>query len=157
MSTPIYRIHRLQPGDEWVLSQLARGNARFGRGQDDDWLPPLGTADATAFVNDPDTICVVAVEQGSNQICGFAYGGVLLRRHTQLKHICLYEIGIDTDHRNTDVGRQMLDGFGAEARLMGVDRGFVIVSAANEEAVSLYRSYGAMTSDHLDLLFGLQF
>ena len=40
---------------------------------------------------------------------------------------------------------------------MGVDRGFVIVDANNAEVVALYRAFGAMTSDHHDLLFGLQF
>ena len=80
MAPSSFRIHRVQPGDEWVITQLARGNARFGSGEETDWLPPLGGEDAAAFVSDPDTICVVAVEDGTNQICGFAYGGVLMRR-----------------------------------------------------------------------------
>ena len=107
MAPSTYRIHRVQPGDEWVITQLARGNARFGCGDETDWLPPLGGEDAAAFVSDPDTICVVAVEDGTNQICGFAYGGVLLRRHTRLKHVCIYEVGIGYDGRTYGEGKKI--------------------------------------------------
>lgn len=157
MAPSSYRIHRVQPGDEWVVTQLARGNARFGSGDESEWLPPLGGADAAAFVADPDTICVVAVEEGTNQICGFAYGGVLLRRHTRLKHVCLYEIGIDIDHRRGDVGMMLLRGFAEESRALGIDRGFVITSQSNTAEVALYRAFGALTSPDTNLLFGLQF
>ena len=157
MTAASYRIHRLQPGDEWVVTQLARGNARFGSGDENEWLPPLGGEDAAAFVADPNTICVVAVEDGTNQICGFAYGGVLLRRHTKPKHVCLYEMGIDIDHRRGDVGMMLLRGFASEARDMGIERGFVITSAANADEVKLYRAFGALTSPDTDILFGLEF
>ena len=100
---------------------------------------------------------MVAVEDGTNQICGFAYGGVLLRRHTQLKHACLYEIGIDLDHREGDVGMMLLRGFGNEARDLGCDRGFVITNESDRQTVALYRAFGALTSGGNDILFGLQF
>jgi len=150
-------MHRLGPGDEWVLGHLARGNGRFGAGGGEDWLPPLGTEDAAEFVKDRDTICVIAVEEGTDQLCGFAYGGVLLRRHTWLKHVCLYEIGVDRDHKVSEVGMRLLEGFAAEAREMGIRRGFVVAQASNREIVDLYRDFGAAASADVDLLFGLKF
>jgi ribosomal protein S18 acetylase RimI-like enzyme len=152
-----YRMHRLRPGDEWVLGTLSRGNARFGEGQDSEWLPPLSTEEASRFVSDPRTICVVAIDQKSNHIAGFVYGGVLQRRHTKLEHVCLYEVGVDIDHRSYGVGTLLLQAFAAEARSMGIDRGFVITAASNAESIALYESYGAVRSPDTDLLFGLNF
>ncbi len=157
MASDKYRMHRLRAGDEWVVGTLARGNARFGDGSETDWLPPLGSDEAARFVSDPGTICVVAIDTGTNHIAGFVYGGVLHRRHTKLEHICLYEIGVDIDHRNSGVGEQLLAAFAAEARKMGIDRGFVITTEANTAAIALYQGFGAVRGDGRDVLFGLSF
>src|SRR5690554_3479780 len=104
-------MHRLQPGDEWVLGTLAQGNARFGDGSEKEWQPPLGSDEASQFVSDPNTICIVAIDNDTNHIGGFIYGGVLLRRHTRLRHVCLYELGVDLDHRDADVAFELLTAF----------------------------------------------
>ena len=152
-----YRMHRLRSGDEWVLGTLARGNARFGDGSEQDWLPPLGSEEASKFVNDPRTLCVVAIDMSTNHIAGFVYGCVLYRRHTKLEHLCVYELGVDIDHRKEGVGPLLLEGIAGEARKMGIDRGFVIPSESNREAVKLYSDFGASRSPGNDLLFGLHF
>ena len=157
MASDQYRMHRVQPGDEWVLATLARGNARFGDGDENDWQPPLGSDEAARFVSDPNTVCIVAIDTSTNHIAGFIYGGVLSRRHTKLHHLCLYEIGVDLDHRQSGVGRSLYEAFAAEARAMGIDRGFVITNEANTEAVKLYESFGATRGDGRDALFGLSF
>lgn len=150
-------MHRVRAGDEWVLGTLARGNARFGDGSDSDWQPPLGSDEAAQFVNDPHTVCIVAINMATNHIAGFIYGGVLSRRHTKLHHMCLYEVGVDIDHRQSGVGELLMGAFAAEARKMGIDRGFVITNEANTAAVSLYESFGAVRGDGRDALFGLSF
>ncbi len=152
-----YRMHRLRAGDEWVLNTLARGNARFGSGKEEEWLPPLGSHEATQFVNDPDTVCVVAIDLGTNHIAGFVYGGVLKRRHTKLTHLCLYEVGVDLDHREAGVGELLLQAFAAEARQMGIDRGFFVGSEEDRTAVDLFTRFGAVRSSGRDILFGLKF
>lgn len=91
----------------------------------------------------------------TNHIAGFVYGGVLSRRHTRLHHICLYEIGVDIDHRQSGVGRLLMDAFAGEARKLGIDRGFVITNEANLAAVALYQEFGAVRGDGRDVLFGL--
>lgn len=152
-----YRMHRLRAGDEWVVGTLARGNARFGDGTETDWLPPLGSDEAARFVADPGTVCIVAIDMATNHIAGFVYGGVLFRRHTKLEHICLYEIGVDLDHRQGGVGELLMAAFAGEARRMGIDRGFVITNEANTAAVALYTAFGAVRGDGRDALFGLSF
>ena len=150
-----YRLHRLRQGDEWALSTLAKGNARFGDGEDRPWVPPLSSEEASEFVNDPRTICVVAIHMDTNHMAGFAYGGVLYRRHTKLRHICVYEIGIDIDHRTKGVGSLLLAAFGAEARAIGIDRGFVLVHAGDGDMQALLREFGGQRSEHV--IYGLTF
>ncbi len=141
-----------------MLGTLAKGNARFGDGAGgDDWQIPLESESATRFVSDPRTICVIAIDMSTNHIAGFVYGGVLNRRHTKLEHLCVYELGVDIDHRQTGVGELLLGGIAAEARQMGIDRGFVITTSSNTTAVALYEGYGAVRSPENDILFGLQF
>lgn len=152
-----YRMHRLRAGDEWVLATLAKGNARFGDGGDGDWQPPLGADEASRFVADPATVCLVAIDMATNHIAGFVYGGVLSRRHTRLHHMCLYEIGVDIDHRETHVGQLLMQAFAGEARKLGIDRGFVITNEANRSVVAIYEAYGALRGDGRDVLFGLTF
>ena len=77
MASDRYRLHRLRPGDEWALSTLAKGNARFGDGEDRPWVPPLSSEEASEFVSDPRTICVVAIHMETNHMAGFVYGGGL--------------------------------------------------------------------------------
>ena len=150
-------MHRLRSGDEWVLGTLARGNARFGDGDEQDWLPPLGSEEASRFVADPRTVCVVAIDMASNHIAGFVYGCVLYRRHTKLEHLCIYEIGIDIDHRKEGVGPLLLEAVAAEARRQGIDRGFVITRECNRELMRLYSDFGAVRGPGTDVLFGLSF
>lgn len=108
-----YRLHRLGRGDEWALGTLAKGNARFSTSGDGDWVPPLSSEDAAEFVTDPRTVAMVAIESASNHLAGFVYGTVMYRRHTKLHHLCVYEIGVDTDHRagGQTSGSEVLYGF----------------------------------------------
>jgi GNAT superfamily N-acetyltransferase len=150
-------MHRLRTGDEWVLATLARGNARFGDGSDTEWQPPLGSDEAAQFCADPNTVAIVAIDLATNHIAGFIYGGVLMRRHTKLRHICLYELGVDVDHRQNDVGSLLMAAFAAEARRMGIDRGFVILTEKDQTAIRAFTQFGAVRGDGRDALFGLSF
>ena len=152
-----YRLHRLRQGDEWALSTLAKGNARFGDGDDRPWVPPLSSEEASEFVSDPRTICVVAIHMETNHMAGFAYGGVLYRRHTKLRHLCIYEIGIDIDHRHQGVGKVLLDGIGAEARQVGIDQGFAFCAATDRDTRAIYDSSGGQHSADNEILYGFQF
>ena len=151
-----YRTHRLAPGDEWALGTLAKGNARFSEGGDGDWVPPLSSQEAAEFVSDPRTIAVVAIDQATNNLAGFIYGSVLYRRHTKLRHLCVYEVGIDLDHRKGDVGKLLLDAIAAEARSMGIDRGFAFANGADRAMRAIYDSAGGETSGS-EVIYGFRF
>lgn len=151
-------MHRLRVGDEAVLTTLARGNGRFTDGDtSSDWQAPLGPEEAAQFVADPNTVCMVAIDLATNHIAGFVYGGVLKRRHTRLQHMCLYELGVDLDHRGKGVGPLLLKAFGEQARAMGIDRGFTILNENDREAVETFIKAGAVRGDGSDVLFGLKF
>ena len=154
-----YRMHRVRAGEERVLTTLARGNARFGDGSGgaDDWQPPLGGDEAARFVADPRTVLVVALDARSNTIAGFVYGCVLYRRHTKLEHLCVYELGVDIDHRRTDVGRRLMEAIAGEARQMGITRGFVITAESDTAARRTFEGFGAVRSPETDILYGLSF
>ncbi len=138
-----YRIHLLRAGDERALELLASGSGRFGQTGEFESKPPLDPADATAFVTDDRTLCLVALEAGNNRIAGFVYACVLYRRHTRLRHLCVYELGIDVDHRGGSVARQLLEGLADEARKRGITQGFVVTGMANSEVIAAYQSVGA--------------
>jgi ribosomal protein S18 acetylase RimI-like enzyme len=157
MASDMYRLHRLRQGDEWALATLAKGNARFGDGEDRPWVPPLSSEEASEFVNDPRTICIVAIHTETNHMAGFVYGCVLFRRHTKLRHLCIYEVGIDIDHRNQGVGKVLLDGIAAEARQMGIDQGFAFAAGDDRESRAIYDSAGGQHSAANEILYGFTF
>jgi len=150
-----YRLHRLGRGDEWALGTLAKGNARFSTSGDGDWVPPLSSEDAAEFA-DPRTVAMVAIESASNHLAGFVYGTVMYRRHTKLRHLCVYEIGVDTDHREHGVGMLLLERIGAEARGMGIDQGFAFASASDRPMRAIYDNAGGQTSGS-EVLYGFRF
>jgi ribosomal protein S18 acetylase RimI-like enzyme len=152
-----YRLHRLRQGDEWALATLAKGNARFGDGEERPWVPPLSSDQASEFVSDPRTICVVAIDTSTNHMAGFVYGGVLFRRHTKLRHICVYELGIDIDHRNAGVGKILMDGMANEARQMGIDQGFAFTPATDRAMRDIFDAAGGQRSAENEILYGFSF
>ncbi len=138
-----YRIHLLRAGDERALQLLAAGSGRFSEDGEGSPQQPLEPADATAFVSDPRTLTVVALDPGSSQIAGFAYACVLYRRHTKLRHLCIYEVGVDIDHRGKGVAEQLLAGLAAEARRQGITQAFAVLGSTGPDVLDAYRAIGA--------------
>mgnify|MGYP001954093140 CR=1 FL=1 len=113
--------------------------------------------EAAEFVTDPRTICVVAIQMETNHMAGFVYGGVLFRRHTKLRHLCVYELGIDVDHRNKGVGKLLIEAIGGEARQMGIDQGFAFTAATDRATRAIYDSAGGQHSSDNEILYGFDF
>src|SRR3954454_10975990 len=82
-------VRRLGPPDAAVLARLAQENKRFGHDPARPALEPLAPSDARLFLADERTVCLVAFE--GNDPVGFLYACELYRRHTHLRHLCLYE------------------------------------------------------------------
>ena len=148
-------VRRLGPTDGTVLARLARENGRFGHAADRPELEPLSPSDSRTFLADERTICLVAFD-GTDPV-GFLYAYELYRRHTVLRHLCLYEIGVAEDHRDMGIGHQLLEKLADHARKRHIDRGFVVTNTSNRESMALYESVGGVRGHDDDVVFVLQF
>lgn len=149
---PPITIRRLRPGDDRVLSYLATHNATFGTVDEREALHPLSEAETIAFLADDRTAAFVAF--AGEEPIGFVYTNELYRRHTALRHMCIYEIGVSERFRNQGVGQALLDAVGDHARTQGITQGFVITNASNPAAAHLYESAGGVRTADDDVIFG---
>lgn len=149
---PPITIRRLRPGDDAVLSYLATRNATFGTVDEREALHPLSEAETIAFLADDRTATFVAF--AGDEPVGFVYTNELFRRHTALRHLCIYEIGVSERFRNQGVGQALLDAVGDHARTQGITQGFVITNASNPAAAHLYEAAGGVRTADDDVIFG---
>jgi ribosomal protein S18 acetylase RimI-like enzyme len=149
---PPITVRRLRPGDDAVLTHLATHNAGFGSIDEREELVPLTEAETVAFLADDRTATFVAF--AGDEPVGFCYTSELYRRHTALRHLCIYELGVSERHRNQGIGQALLDAVADHARSQGIARGFVITNASNTAACALYEAAGAMRTADDDLIFG---
>lgn len=153
-AAPALSLRRLGPGDVDVLASLARDNSSFDTPDHRDALPPLSSHEATAFLSDERTLMFVAF--ADEQPVGFCYACVLYRRHTELRHLCVYEIGVSDRHRNMGIGQALLEAVSDHARSRGISRGFVITQASDGPAMSLYEQAGGVRGADDDVVFGFR-
>jgi ribosomal protein S18 acetylase RimI-like enzyme len=149
-------VRRLGPGDEAVLTQLARSGARFEEaGVDEPQEVPLAPADAARFLADDRTHLFVAFD-GADTVLGFVVVNELLHRHTFSTMLLVYEIGVDDAHRRRGIGRALLDAVRALAVERGIPEGFVLTEATNGPAMALYASAGGTRLDAVewDFVYG---
>lgn len=149
---PPITIRRLRPGDDAVLGHLATHNADFGTVDEREALHPLTEAETIAFLADDRTATFVAF--AGEEPVGFVYTNELFRRHTALRHLCIYEIGVSERFRNQGVGQALLEAVGDHARTQGITQGFVITNASNPAAAHLYESAGGVRTADDDVIFG---
>jgi aminoglycoside 3-N-acetyltransferase I len=149
---PPITVRRLRPGDEEVLAYLAEHNPTFGTLEDRQPLEPLSSAEAKVFLADDRTATFVAF--AGDEAVGFCYTNELYRRHTALRHLCIYEMGVSERHRNQGIGQALLDAVGDHARAQGISRGFVITNTSNTAAATLYTSAGGIRAATDDVIFG---
>ena len=87
----------------------------------------------------------------TNHMAGFVYGGVLYRRHTKLGTSASTRSASTSTTANQGVGKLLLDGIGAEARQMGIDRGFAFTTRPRPRRhASIYDSVGGQRSADAD-------
>ncbi len=148
---PPITVRRLRPGDDGVLAHLATHNTDFGSVDERTPLNPLSEAETIAFLADDRTATFVAFS--GEEPVGFVYANELYRRHTALRHLCIYELGVSERYRNQGIGQALLDALGDHARSTGIGQGFVITNASNSAAAYLYESAGGVRTADDDVIF----
>jgi ribosomal protein S18 acetylase RimI-like enzyme len=151
-------VRRLGPGDEELLTQLARSGLRFeetGAAEADE--VPLAPADAARFLADDRTHLFVAYEGGVDDLLGFVVANELLHRHTFSRMLIVYEIGVHDAHRRRGIGRALLDAVQALAVERGIAEGFVLTESTNAPAMALYAAAGGTRLDAVQWDFDYRF
>ncbi len=138
---PPITVRRLRPGDDAVLTYLAQSNSQFGTVDERPSLEPLSQAETVAFLADDRTATFVAF--AGEEPVGFCYANELYRRHSALRHLCIYELAVSDRHRGQGIGSALLEAVGDHARAQGIARGFVVASALDGPATALYDAAGA--------------
>jgi ribosomal protein S18 acetylase RimI-like enzyme len=123
-------IVRLGPGDEHVV--LA-GAALFDAAPTDDWT--------ARFLSSEGHHLLVAVDDDDTPI-GFV-SGVETTHPDKGTEMFLYELAVDTGHRNRGVGRTLVGALAELARTRGCHGMWVATEPDNAAAVATYRAAGA--------------
>lgn len=139
---PPISVRRLCPGDDAVLAHLAEHNSRFGALDERPDLEPLSQAEAVAFLADDRTATLVAF--AGDEPVGFCYANEMYRRHSALRHLCVYELAVAEHYRGQGIGAALLDAVGDHARSRGITRGFSVAPATDQSAESLFKASGAI-------------
>jgi ribosomal protein S18 acetylase RimI-like enzyme len=134
------RIRRLGPGDEDEILRAAR---LFD-------APPVPEA-VRAYLADARNVFLLADEDG--QATGFLRGTELGQLRSERTQMFLYEIGVDARCRRRGLGRALVRRLLELCQERGVAEVFVLTDPANEAAVRLYVSTGAVTETPADRMY----
>ena len=133
-----YNIKRLTPGDEKILDHLGLEEPDFdlkGRGSP---LKPLNPEDSRLYLENPNLIHWVAVED--NLVIGHLLCFILPLRNNDRKELILYEIGVRSSYRRKGVGSALINHMYGWMDKHKV--GFVWVLADNSDAAEFYKTQG---------------
>jgi GNAT superfamily N-acetyltransferase len=131
-------VRRLGPGDEDVLATLAVEAPEFdlaGRGSPD---PPLGPADAAAYLADPAVLHWVAERGGL--VVGELLCHLLPLPFGAGRELLLYSVGVRDGERRRGLGTALVAEMTAWMRAAGVHEAWVL--ADNPGAEEFYASCG---------------
>jgi ribosomal protein S18 acetylase RimI-like enzyme len=127
------QITQLTPGDEGLLASAVRAS-RAAPGANHD-----------AFLRDPTTLALVAVEGG--EVLGSAWG--LRQRHIAgYTQVQLYGLHVIEGARRRRIGRALVSAFLEVVRREGHTKMWLFTDEGNAPARSLYESLGGGPSGH---------
>ncbi len=121
------KIHRLGPGDEAVVAELATQGA---------------PARAAELLGDPRTLFLVAFED--ERPVGFVLAYELIRRHGDPSKLFVYEVDVAEGYRRHGVASALMLELARLARERGIRAGWVLTDRSNEAAMALYESVGGL-------------
>jgi ribosomal protein S18 acetylase RimI-like enzyme len=133
-------IRRLGPGDEF---EVVRGAYLFDE-------PPDPTA-VRSYLADERNVLLLAYDEEAP--VGFLRGTELDQLKWPRKQMFLYEIEVAPGFRRQGVGKELIETLLQWCRERDLEEVFVFTDPANEAAVRLYRSTGAVTETPADRMF----
>jgi predicted N-acetyltransferase YhbS len=136
-------IRRLGPGDEPLLTELAREEAAFdleGRGRARE--PVVGTR-AAEYLADPDVLHWVAEDEGA--VVGHLLCYLQRRRAGEPVQLMLYEVGVRDSHRRQGIGRALVAEMDTWMEQNAVTDAWVL--ADNDGAEKFYAACGFAPDD----------
>lgn len=128
---PAVIVRRLGPGDESVLTVLARDDADFD--MDDARGPrvPLGAEAARSHLADPRVLHWTA--WAGAEVVGFVFCLVLPMRKEPERELLLYEIGVREAWRRRGVGRKLIAAMTDWMRAEEIETAWVLAGHAGAE------------------------
>jgi aminoglycoside 3-N-acetyltransferase I len=108
-----------------------------------------------SYLRDERNVFLLASEKA--RAVGFLRGTELGQLHSERKQMFLYEIAVDESCRRRGIGRALVNALLDFCRMRGFEEAFVFTDPANQPAVNLYRSTGAVTETPADRMFVYQF
>lgn len=128
---PAVVVRRLGPGDESVLTLLARDDADFDMDDSRGPRKPLGPEAARAHLTDPHVLHWVA--WAGPEVVGFVFCLLLPMRKEPARELLLYEIGVRTAWRRCGVGRRLISAMTEWMRAEGIELAWVLAGHAGAE------------------------
>lgn len=135
------RVRRILPGEELAVLHAA-------------YLFESQVLDLTAvraYLADLRNVLLVAFE--GSEALGVLRATELLQLSTRRKQMFLYEISVDEDFRRHGIGTALITTLLRDCRDRGFAEVFVFTDPANEAAVRLYQSTGAVTETPADRMY----
>jgi aminoglycoside 3-N-acetyltransferase I len=133
-------IRRLGPGD---ASEILRAAHLF------DEMPNPAAVDE--YLADDRNVFLLAHE--GDEAVGFLRGTELAQLKSGQRQMFLYEIAVATNFRRRGVGKALIESLIRMCQERGFEEIFVFTDPANDPAVRLYRSTGAVTETPADRMF----
>jgi aminoglycoside 3-N-acetyltransferase I len=134
------RVRRLVRGEE---GEVLRAAHLFDE-------PPDPSA-VRSYLEDNRDVFLLACE--GDEPVGFLRGTELGQLKSQRKQMFLYEIAVEENSRRRGIGRELVEWLLRHCAERGFEEIFVFTDPANQAAVMLYRSTGAVTETPADRMF----
>ena len=119
---------------------------------------PINEVSAKAFLEDPNHLLVVGLDEEKNDcVVGFASAVRLLHPDKETFELFINEVGVAPDYRRRGVASAIMKALFAEAKKRNCRLGWLAVDEDNEAALALYRTLGGKPPErqlHIDFDLG---
>lgn len=112
---------------------------------------PPDRAAVERYLADERNVFLLALQ--GDEPAGFLRGTELAQLKSERRQMFLYEIGVDERVRRRGIGRELVLFLLRHCRERGLEEVFVLTDPANDAAVKLYLSTGAVTETPADRMY----